>query len=149
MSVFNITSADDEITGGLPDGAWGRELRLDMSGCDYDFLADPAAVAEWARNLVDEIGMKPYGDPQIATFGKGVLFGHTVIQLIETSNLAAFVPAVGVHANHRSPIRSAFVNAFSCCDFSVPAAVDFTVRAFAAKKYTVRNDLRIPPPLDD
>lgn len=153
MSVFDITTADHEqvteVTGGLPAGAWGRELRLDMSGCDYGFLADADAVAEWARHLVDEIGMRPYGPPRIAAYGKGVLFGNTVIQLIETSTVAAFVPAVQAHANHLCPRLSAFVNIFSCREFSVPAATAFTVRAFTARKYTSRSDLRIAPPLDD
>lgn len=149
MTTFDITSPDDELIAALPEGAWGREVRLDMSGCDPEFLADPTAVAEWARHLVDEIGMKPYGQPHIATFGQGLLYGNTVTQYIETSNISAFVPAVQVHANHQSPTLSAFINIFSCRDFSVPTAVAFTVRAFTARKYTVRNDLRTAPPLDD
>lgn len=149
MTTFDITSADDEITAALPDGAWGREVRLDMAGCDLEFLADPQAVAEWARHLVDEIGMQAYGEPIVQTFGAGALYGNTVIQLIETSNITAAIPsAVQVHANHQSPNLSAFINVFSCRDFSVAAAVAFTVRAFGARKYTVRNDLRIAPQLD-
>jgi S-adenosylmethionine/arginine decarboxylase-like enzyme len=123
----------------LPDGAWGRELTIDLAGCDPAMIRDQTALAEWARHLVDEIGMTPYGQPIIQTFGDGALYGHTVIQLITTSSIM-------VHAVHET--LTAYVNVFSCRDFDVASAVNFTVRAFGARAHTLHDQLRAAPPLD-
>lgn len=139
---------------GLPEGAWSRIVVISMSGCDYAFISDPRAVADCMRQLVDEIGMRAYGEPMSFTFGQGALYGNTAIQigiqpvgdqhhqLIETSNIT-------VHANHAVPEHTAFVVINTCSECNVPAAVAFVSKAFGATKTAVPvNALCIAPPLD-
>jgi hypothetical protein len=140
---------------GLPQGAWSRIIVISMSGCDYDFISDPRAVADCLSQLVNEIGMRPFGEPISFTFGQGALYGNTGIQvgieaigdqhhkLIETSNIT-------VHANHAVPEHTAFVVINTCSECNVPAAVAFVSKAFGATKTAVSvNALCIAPPLDD
>jgi S-adenosylmethionine/arginine decarboxylase-like enzyme len=134
-TTAHTTEADPQA---LPDGAWGREVTIDMSGCDPAVIRDSVTLADWARHLVDEIGMEAHGEPIVQLFGVGATYGHTVIQLITTSNIM-------VHTTHDD--NTAFVNVFSCRDFSVDAAVAFTVGVFGARAFTVNDTLRIAPPV--
>lgn len=136
MTTSPSTNTDPQA---LPAGAWGREVTIDMSGCNPAVIRDSVALADWARHLVDEIGMEAHGDPIVQVFGAGATYGHTVIQLITTSNIM-------VHTTHDT--NTAFVNVFSCRDFSVDAAVTFTTAVFGARKFTINNTLRIAPPLE-
>jgi S-adenosylmethionine/arginine decarboxylase-like enzyme len=64
-------------------------------------------LAKWVSDLVKEIDMVAYGDPQIIHFGKNdpKLAGWTVLQFIETSNITAhFCDAEG----------DAYIDVFSC-----------------------------------
>lgn len=57
--------------------------------------------------------MKAYGEPQIVHFGIGNKAGYTLIQLIETSNIAAhFCEEDG----------AVYMDIFSCKDFSKETA---------------------------
>lgn len=145
---------------GLPEGAWGREVRINMSGCNYDVISDSRAVAEIIRQLVNEIGMRAYGEPMSFTFGQGALYGNTGIQvgtksqyktsttnsqthqLVETSNIT-------VHANHAVRKRTVFANIFSCAEFDPESVVAFVTTAFGSKKHTFDNTLRIAPDWDE
>lgn len=159
---YDLTAAREELDGlvaptttgdsrELPAGAWGRHVRINLAGCDYDVISDTDAVRDIIRHLVDEIGMRPFGEPISVMFGQGALFGNTGIQLgtnsqthqlIETSNIS-------VHCNHTVPELTAFVDIFSCAEFNPESAVAFITKAFGARKVSFTNDLRIAPPLDD
>jgi S-adenosylmethionine/arginine decarboxylase-like enzyme len=52
--------------------------------------------------------MKPYGEPQVVMFGEGNKRGYTLIQLIETSNIAG-------HFCEES--NNAYLDVFSCKPF--------------------------------
>lgn len=154
-----VDPIEADTSHGLPDGAWSRIIVISMSGCDYGFISDPRAVADCLRQLVNEIDMRPYGEPMNFTFGQGALYGNTGIQigirppdkhtnsqhhqLIETSNIT-------VHANHAVPQHTAFVVINTCSECNVDAAVAFVAKAFGARKTTLTlNQLCIAPPLDD
>lgn len=152
--LVDPTVTDDSH--GLPEGAWGRHVRINLAGCDYGVISDADTVAGIVQQLVNEIGMRPYGPPMKFTFGQGALYGNTGMQigvtpggtnsqthqLIETSNIT-------VHANHAVPKRTAFVDIFSCAEFSADAAVAFVATAFGAKRVSFTNDLRIAPDWDE
>jgi S-adenosylmethionine/arginine decarboxylase-like enzyme len=70
-------------------GSWGYHLTIDAGGCDHDALRSKATIAAFSKELVDKIDMVAYGKPRIVMFGEGNKKGYTLIQLIETSNIAA------------------------------------------------------------
>ena len=100
-----------------------------MIGC-------PIVIGNFTRDLVRRIDMVAYGDPQIVMFGTGNKKGYTLIQLIETSNIAAHF----VEENN-----SMYLDVFSCKDFD-PAIVKEVVREyFDAQKFSSRVFLRQAP----
>lgn len=46
-------------------------------------------IRAFTKNLVKDIDMVAYGEPQIVMFGTGNKKGYTLVQLIETSNITA------------------------------------------------------------
>ena len=100
-----------------------------MIGC-------PIVIGNFTRDLVRRIDMVAYGDPQIVMFGTGNKKGYTLIQLIETSNIAAHF----VEENN-----SMYLDVFSCKDFD-PSIVKETVREyFDAQNFSSRVFLRQAP----
>ena len=100
-----------------------------MIGC-------PIVIGNFTRDLVRRIDMVAYGEPQIVMFGTGNKKGYTLIQLIETSNIAAHF----VEENN-----SMYLDVFSCKDFD-PAIVKEVVREyFDAQKFSSRVFLRQAP----
>lgn len=69
--------------------SWGYHFRLDAASCSIEDITDKEHVEQFARELVERIDMVPYGEPQVINFGEGNKAGFTLIQLIETSNIAA------------------------------------------------------------
>lgn len=105
---------------------FGWHLVLDLHGCNPAHIADPEHIAEYARQLVTLIGMKPYGDPIITHFGHATpkTAGYTLAQMIETSLISG----------HFSEDRgSAHLDVFSCCPFDALAVVGFSRDWFGAK----------------
>lgn len=107
---------------------WGKELTIDCYGCDMGSIQDKHHLRAWVINLVKEIKMVAYGDPQIIHFGKGdpKLAGNTVLQFIETSNITA-------HFNDFD--GSAAINVFSCKDFD-PDVVIANINKWFKPKHT-------------
>jgi S-adenosylmethionine decarboxylase len=108
---------------------WGLHYSLDISDCNIDLISDPDNIFIWITELVELIDMIPYGDPQIVRFGKDNKAGYTCSQLIETSNICA-------HFSESD--RTAFIDVFSCKEFSHNMVRDFTLEMFEG---TVMNDL--------
>ena len=100
-----------------------------MIGC-------PIVIGNFTKDLVKRIDMVAYGDPQIVMFGTGNKKGYTLIQLIETSNIAAHF----VEENN-----TMYLDVFSCKDFD-PAIVKEVVREyFDAQRFSSRVFLRQAP----
>lgn len=66
---------------------WGYHLILDCAGADHASITDADNISAFAKQLVQDIDMVAYGEPQVVRFGSGDKQGYTLIQLIETSNI--------------------------------------------------------------
>ena len=115
---------------------WGKHLVLDAGGCSPKMIGCPIVIKNFTKDLVKRIDMVAYGEPQIVMFGTGNKKGYTLIQLIETSNIAAHF----VEENN-----TMYLDVFSCKDFD-PSIVKETVREyFDAQKFSSRVFLREAP----
>ena len=115
---------------------WGKHLILDAAGCSPKMIGSSTVIKNFTNELVRRIDMVAYGEPQIVMFGTGNKKGYTLIQLIETSNIAAHF----VEENN-----SMYLDVFSCKDFD-PAIVKEVVREyFDAQKFSSRVFLRQAP----
>ena len=115
---------------------WGKHLVLDAAGCSPKMIGCPIVIKNFTTDLVRRIDMKAYGDPQIVMFGTGNKKGYTLIQLIETSNIAAHF----VEENN-----TMYLDVFSCKDFD-PSIVKEVVREyFDAQRFSSRVFLRQAP----
>lgn len=115
---------------------WGKHLVLDAGGCSPKMIGCPIVIKNFTKDLVKRIDMVAYGDPQIVMFGTGNKKGYTLIQLIETSNIAAHF----VEENN-----TMYLDVFSCKDFD-PSIVKETVREyFDAQRFSSRVFLREAP----
>lgn len=124
-----MTTTTETAAAQAPVTEFGTELILDLAGCDPLVIGHADALTFWAAELAKKIGMQTYGDPIVQLFGEGSLFGHTVIQLITTSNIS-------VHAVNAD--NSAFINIFSCGAFDAADAAAWTIQYFKAVASSVR-----------
>lgn len=102
---------------------WGYHLIINAGMCDKEKVKDQAYLKLWVEDLVKEINMVAFGQPQILHFGHGEphLAGNTVLQFIETSNiLTHFCDEHG----------DAYVDIFSCKEFDPKLALDHFVDWF-------------------
>ena len=68
--------------------SWGYHAMLNCSKCVPSFIRSSTRIKTFSAALVHKIDMVAYGEPQIVMFGTGNKKGYTLIQLIETSNIA-------------------------------------------------------------
>jgi S-adenosylmethionine/arginine decarboxylase-like enzyme len=113
----NIMTEDNEL-GPMP---WGFHLILDCSGADHASITDADNVANFARQLVKDIDMIPYGEPQVHNFGSGDKEGFTLVQLIETSNIC------GHFCNSSDTF---YLDVFSCKPFDPQKVIDCAKQFF-------------------
>lgn len=99
---------------------WGYHLMLDCANCDPEAIKDYDTIYKFTKELVEDIAMVAYGEPQIVNFGSGNKAGYTLVQLIETSNICAhFV----------NETNTMYLDVFSCKDFDMET-VKYLVRKF-------------------
>jgi S-adenosylmethionine/arginine decarboxylase-like enzyme len=103
---------------------WGYHAILDAAGCDLDKMTNYENVYNFAKQLVKDIDMVAYGEPQIVNFGSGNKAGYTLVQLIETSNICAHF------ANENQEI---YLDVFSCKPYDERIVEDLVVQYFGAK----------------
>ena len=113
---------------------WGYHLILDCAGCDQYAIKDYNTIYNFTKQLVNDIDMIAYGEPQIVNFGSGDKAGYTLVQLIETSNICGhFVDKNG----------NAYIDVFSCKPFSNDDVVEAVKLFFKPEKvrvnYLTRN----------
>lgn len=108
-----------------PGESYGLHIALNVRGCDPAVTSDPASMRDWVADLVALLGMVPYGETFCEAFGHAdpVTSGLTVVQLIETSSIVCHVSDL---------YRVAYVDIFSCRDYDVHRAAEFTREAFGA-----------------
>ena len=68
---------------------WGFHLMLDCAELNGDAITDYNTIYNFTKQLVKDIDMVAYGEPQVVNFGSGNKAGYTLVQLIETSNICA------------------------------------------------------------
>ena len=114
--------------------SWGYHLTIDAGGCDHTALRSKATISAVTKELVSRIDMVAYGKPRIVMFGEGNKKGYTLIQLIETSNIAAhFVEETD----------DIYLDIFSCKKFVLNDAIAVFKKYFKpstmVKRFVVRQ----------
>jgi len=105
-------------------GSWGYHLTIDAGSCDHDAIRSKETIAAFTKELVNKIDMVAYGKPRIVMFGEGNKKGYTLIQLIETSNIAAhFVEETD----------DVYLDIFSCKEFVLKDAIAVFKKYFNPK----------------
>lgn len=104
---------------------WGYHLMLDCSFCNEYSIRDRDTVYNFAKELVKNIDMVAYGEPQIVDFGSGNKAGFTLVQLIETSNICAHF------VNEENAI---YLDVFSCKPFDNDVVIATVKKYFDAIK---------------
>ena len=113
---------------------FGWHLILDCSYGDIEKTKDIEYITKWIKQLVIDIDMIPYGEPQVFHFGDGNLAGWTALQFITTSNiLVHFMDDTG----------NFFLDCFSCKSFDPEIVIKSVQDNFRplgmTKKYFVRK----------
>lgn len=119
---------------------WGKHLILDAAGCSPKMIGCPTVITGFAKALVKRIDMVAYGEPQVVMFGSGNKKGYTLIQLIETSNIAAHF----VEENN-----SMYLDVFSCKDFDPDVVKEAVHEYFDAQRFRTKTMLRQAPLLHE
>ncbi len=96
---------------------WGQHLVLDLNGCPNDLLSCKENILKWTKDLVKAIDMVAYGEPSLEHFAthSHEAAGYTMLQLIETSNIAA---------HFAENIGQVYIDVFSCKAFDNQVAMD-------------------------
>jgi S-adenosylmethionine/arginine decarboxylase-like enzyme len=102
---------------------WGHHLIINAAGCNPEAIKDHDTVYNFTKQLVKDIDMVAYGEPQIVNFGSGDKAGFTLVQLIETSNISAHF------VNEYNEI---YLDVFSCKHFDSHVVVDLVKEYFGA-----------------
>ena len=102
---------------------WGKHLIVDVKGCFPDRAQDPEYISHFTKELVRQIEMVPFGEPQVVHFADGTdLAGWTVIQLIETSCITG----------HFCDINGdLYLDVFSCKTFEEQVVIDLLKQMFS------------------
>lgn len=101
--------------------SWGYHMTLDCKACDIDKVSNYDVVHDFAKQLVKDIDMVAYGEPQIVNFGSGNKAGFTLVQLIETSNICA---------HFCNEDGNAYIDVFSCKTFDQSVVVKLVQHYF-------------------
>lgn len=99
---------------------WGYHLILDVARCAPKSIRCANNIARFSKQLVKDIDMVAYGEPQIVMFGTGNKKGYTLVQLIETSNICA---------HFAEETDDMYLDVFSCKTFD-PEVVNRIVRDY-------------------
>lgn len=109
--------------------AWGYHLILDCYDADKKLISSGDNIATFAKELVERIDMKAYGEPQVIHFGVDDKKGYTLVQLIETSNICA---------HFSEDTGNFYLDVFSCKPYSIEAVLEVVNQFFAPKKIRER-----------
>lgn len=108
---------------------WGFHISLDCRACDIDSIKSKENIESFTKTLVERIDMIAYGEPQVVHFGTGNKAGYTLIQLIQTSNIA------GHFCNDTG---DAYLDVFSCKPFDNDIVVATAEEFFKPENVTMR-----------
>lgn len=102
---------------------WGYHLILDCAGLNPESIRDEKNIYHFAKQLVKDIDMVAYGEPQIIKFGHSGKEGYTLLQLIETSNIC-------VHFVDED--NTAYFDIFSCKTYDNEVVINLVKKYFGA-----------------
>ena len=105
--------------------AWGYLLSLDCANCEHYSIRSATTIEKFVKELVKEIDMKAYGEPQIVHFGADNKAGFTLVQLIETSNIVA---------HFCEEDNACFIDVFSCKPFTTSTVFNVVKKYFHPKQ---------------
>ena len=110
---------------------FGQELILNLYGCNLKKIATKEEILRYVDELCNLIDMEKYGKPFIERFAEHsqIAAGFSVAQMITTSL---------VSGHFSDYLRSAYINIFSCKDFNVEKAAEFTRQFFEAENMTIQ-----------
>ncbi|MBN1904242.1 MAG: S-adenosylmethionine decarboxylase [Deltaproteobacteria bacterium] len=113
---------------------FGRELVLDLYGCDIDTISDTGLIRSFPGRLFDASGMKPSGEPISSCSGEGIESSRllSIIQFSEEGS---------VTGHFSKEYRAAYLNIFSCKEFDIEQVENFSKKYFGAS--TVRSSFII------
>ena len=116
----------------LARAPWGQHLVLDFNGCPKELLEDKENILNWSKELVHAIDMVAYGDPVIEHFAthSHEAAGYTLLQMIETSNIAA---------HFAENIGQVYIDVFSCKAFDVEVALGICKKYFKPTQANMHN----------
>jgi S-adenosylmethionine/arginine decarboxylase-like enzyme len=103
---------------------WGYHLVLDCAGCNHNAITDRDNIYNFVKQLVVDIDMVAYGEPQIVNFGSGDKAGYTLVQLIETSNICCHF----VNEND-----TMYLDVFSCKPYNDAVVEELVSKYFGVK----------------
>ena len=111
---------------------WGQHLVLDFNGCPKELLADKENILDWSKELIQAIDMVAYGEPIIEHFAthSHEAAGYTLLQMIETSNIAA---------HFAENIGQVYIDVFSCKAFDVELALGICKKYFKPTQANIHN----------
>jgi S-adenosylmethionine/arginine decarboxylase-like enzyme len=113
--------------------AWGYHLLINARRCAPLPIRSKPVIETFARKLVKNIDMVPYGEPQVIMFGSGNKQGYTLVQLIETSNITGhFVEET----------NDMYLDVFSCKEFEPETVKDMVETYFKPQTINSRMILR-------
>jgi len=114
---------------------WGLLTSLDIYECKPYIIREAEKIKQYVIELCDLIGMKRFGDCQIAYFGKDErVDGYSMAQLIETSLIS------GHFANLTN---AAYIDIFSCSPYEPEKAAQFSKEFFEAKSIEIHVTKRM------
>lgn len=115
-------------------GAWGFHLILDLHNCNPDIIRDADKIKEFVYRLCELIDMKRFGECIVVNFGEDErVAGYSMLQLIETSCIS------GHFANLSN---TSYIDIFSCKEYSVKDAMDFSMKFFESSDCNHRFIIR-------
>lgn len=117
----------------LPAKFWGKVAMLNCYGCSPASIRSYQNIRLFAKELVKEIKMESFGEPQIVHFGQDDKAGYTLIQLISTSNITA-------HFVEKT--NDIYLDVFSCKDFECVTVEEITHKYFQPRRIVTQEILR-------
>lgn len=104
---------------------WGKLGTINVYGCNPKKIKSKREIRNFVKTLCKGINMKRKGPCRIKRFGKDNLEGYSVIQFIEYSSITIHFDEIG---------NRAFIDIFSCKDFDLKRAENFSRRFFSGTK---------------
>ena len=113
---------------------WGMSVCIDLYHCQPALIRSQQRVRDYVDQLVVLIKMNKYGPCHIMDFGEDErVAGLSMFQFIETSCISGHFANLSNHA---------YLDIFSCKDFSVEEAIEFSRNFFQAKEVRTQVNQR-------